>query len=62
MPEQPAPEPKRTRRVTIDQRIAELQARPPVYINHGEALLIQGMATASFREQRLSGNRILLDD
>jgi len=51
-----------TRPVSMDQRIAELRLRRPVDLSHGEALLLQGMATASLREQRLCEDRIALDD
>lgn len=47
--------------VSLDQRIAELRVRKPIDLNHGEALLLQGMATASLREQRLAGDQIALD-
>ncbi|MEM7088116.1 MAG: hypothetical protein AAF496_00950 [Pseudomonadota bacterium] len=45
----------RARPVALTQRIDELRTRPPVDLNRGEALLLQGMAVASFREQRLAG-------
>lgn len=48
--------------VSLDQRIAELRARQPVDLNHGDALLLQGMAAASLREQRLTEDRIALED
>lgn len=50
-----------TRNTTLDQRIEELRARKPVDINHGEALLLQGIAAASLREQRLAQGKIDLD-
>ncbi len=36
-----------------NQRIEELRSRKPTDISHGDALLLQGLAVASFREQRL---------
>ncbi|WP_108858581.1 hypothetical protein [Ruegeria sp. Alg231-54] len=48
--------------LALSQRIEELRARPPEYINHGEALLLQGIAAASLREQVLTEDRISLDD
>ncbi|NOD67338.1 hypothetical protein [Ruegeria sp. HKCCD7303] len=48
--------------VTLAQRIEELRGRAPVYVSHGEALMLQGMATASFRVQRLTEERIRLED
>lgn len=45
----------------MDQRIEELRARKPVDINHGDALLLQGIASASLREQRIVPDRIDLD-
>lgn len=50
------------RPLALNQRIAELQARKPEYINHGEALLLQQTAANSLREQFLTGDRIFLDD
>jgi len=50
------------RPVSLNQRIADLQARKPEYINHGEALLLQRTAAASLREQMLTGDRISLDE
>ncbi|UUV07667.1 MULTISPECIES: hypothetical protein [Ruegeria] len=44
------------------QRIEELRSREPEYLTHGDTLMLQGMAATSLREQRLSGNRIRLDD
>ncbi|NVO55328.1 hypothetical protein HW561_05940 [Rhodobacteraceae bacterium B1Z28] len=48
--------------VPLERRIAELRAKKPVDLNHGEALLLQGMAAASLREQRLTEDRIALED
>ncbi len=48
--------------LSLGQRIADLQARKPEYINHGEALLLQSTAAASLREQFLTGDRSWLDD
>lgn len=45
---------------TLDQRIADLRDRKPRYVNHGETLLLQGIASASFRAQRLTGDKIEL--
>ncbi|WP_425082757.1 hypothetical protein [Ruegeria profundi] len=45
----------RGRQVSLDQRIAELRNRKPVDLNHGEGLMLQGIAAASLREQRLAG-------
>ncbi len=39
------------RKDRLDQRIEELRARKPVDLNHGEALLLQGIASASLRKQ-----------
>jgi len=47
---------------SLNQRIADLQARKPEYINHGEALLLQSTAAASLREQFLAGDRSWLED
>ena len=41
--------------VSLEQRIAQLREQKPVDVNHGEGLMLQGIATASLREQRLSG-------
>ncbi|KUJ81886.1 hypothetical protein [Ruegeria profundi] len=46
----------------LNQRIADLQARKPKYINHGEALLLQRTAADSLREQFLTGDRRWIDD
>lgn len=51
----------RGRQVSLDQRIAELRDRKPVDLNHGEGLMLQGIAAASLREQRLTGE-IALED
>ncbi|NOD33523.1 MULTISPECIES: hypothetical protein [unclassified Ruegeria] len=48
--------------VTLAQRIEELRGRAPVYVSHGEALMLQGMANASFRVQCLTEERIRLED
>ncbi len=48
--------------VSLALRIEELRGRAPVYVSHGEALMLQGMATASFRTQRLTEDRISLED
>ncbi|MCG7518228.1 hypothetical protein [Ruegeria sp. Ofav3-42] len=50
------------RPLALSQRVEELRAKPPEYINHGEALLLQGIAAASLREQVLAGDRSWLDD
>ncbi|WP_162896771.1 hypothetical protein [Ruegeria sp. AD91A] len=50
------------RSISLAQRIEELRSREPVYLTHGDTLMLQGMAATSLREQRLSGNRIRLDD
>ncbi|WP_377187675.1 hypothetical protein [Ruegeria meonggei] len=50
------------RPMSLNQRIADLQAKKPEYINHGEALLLQRMAENSLREQFLTGGRISFDD
>lgn len=50
------------RSISLAQRIEELRRREPVYLTHGDTLMLQGMAATSLREQRLSGNRIRLDD
>ncbi len=49
------------RKSTLDQRIEELRERKPVDINHGEALLLQGIAAASLRKQHVSQGKIDLD-
>ncbi|WP_298934965.1 hypothetical protein [uncultured Ruegeria sp.] len=49
-------------KVSLDQRIAELRDRKPVDLNHGEALLLQGIATASWREPRLAKDHFALED
>ena len=48
-------------KTSLDQRIAELRAKKPVYVNHGEALLLQGVANASLREQRIIDGKFDLD-
>ncbi len=48
--------------ISLAQRIEELRNREPVYVTHGDTLMLQGMAATSLREQRLSGNLIRLDD
>lgn len=48
--------------VSLEIRIAELRDRKPVDLNHGEGLLLQGIAAASLREQRLTGDQIALED
>ncbi|NOD63395.1 MULTISPECIES: hypothetical protein [unclassified Ruegeria] len=48
--------------VSLAQRIEELRGRAPVYVSHGEALMLQGMANASFRAQCLTEDRIRLED
>ncbi|SDW39156.1 hypothetical protein SAMN05444358_101700 [Ruegeria halocynthiae] len=53
--------PMAARKSTLDQRIKELRAREPVDINHGEALLLQGIATASLRKQLIAQRKIDLD-
>ncbi len=49
------------RKERLDQRIDTLRARKPVDVNHGDALLLQGVAAASLREQRIVGGQIELD-
>ncbi len=51
----------RGRQVSSDLRIAELRERKPVDLNHGEGLMLQGIAAASLREQRLAGQIVLED-
>ena len=51
-----------TRRPSMEQRIEELRNKPATYINHGEALMLQGMAAASLRPQRIVEGKIALDD
>ncbi len=51
----------RGRQVSLDQRIAELRDRKPIDLNHGEGLMLQGIAVASLREQRLAGQIVLED-
>ncbi len=61
MPKRPATDIQPLTRVgktTLDQRIEELRTREPLDISRGQALLLQGIATSSLREQRLSGNKI----
>lgn len=53
--------PAEAEKLPLDQRIARLRGRKPVDINHGEALLLQGLAEASLREQRLAGAQVSLD-
>ncbi|MGI9369096.1 MAG: hypothetical protein ACR2O2_09680 [Ruegeria sp.] len=45
----------------VNQRVAELRMREPADINHGEALMLQGLAASSLREQRLPEAKIKLD-
>ncbi len=45
----------------VSPRVAELRMREPVDINHGEALMLQGLAASSLREQRLPDAKIKLD-
>ncbi len=45
----------------LDQRIDELRTRKPADLNHGQALLLQGVAAASLREQRIVAGQIDLD-
>ncbi|WP_171129581.1 MULTISPECIES: hypothetical protein [unclassified Ruegeria] len=49
------------RKKTMEARIEELRNRAPTDINHGQALMLQGMANASLRAQTLSSNKIQLD-
>ncbi|MDA7963255.1 hypothetical protein [Ruegeria sp.] len=49
------------RKTTLDQRIAELRSKKTTYVSHGEALLIQGTATASLRKQRIIDGKFDLD-
>jgi len=46
----------------LARRIENLRNRPTDYIGHGEALLLQGIATASLRAQHIAGTKITLDD
>ena len=46
----------------LQQRIDELRERQPVDLCHGESLMLQGLAQASFREQRLATDQIALRD
>ncbi|SMO41357.1 hypothetical protein [Ruegeria faecimaris] len=39
---------------SLTRRIEELRAKPATDISHGEALLLQGNAISSLREQRLA--------
>ena len=48
--------------LALSQRVEELRAKQPEYINHGEALLFQGIAAASLRAQALTEDRFSLDD
>ncbi|GAA6158059.1 MULTISPECIES: hypothetical protein [Ruegeria] len=50
------------RPLSLSQRIEDLRTRKPEYLNHGEALLMQGIATASLRQQVLAGDFISLED
>lgn len=49
------------RKASLDQRIEELRARQPIDLNHGEALMLQGIASASLREQRITSDRLNWD-
>ncbi len=51
----------RGRQVSLDLRIEELRNRKPIDLNHGEGLMLQGIAAASLREQRLAGQIVLED-
>ncbi len=51
----------RGRQVSLDQRVAELRDRKPIDLNHGEGLMLQGIAAASLREQQLAGQMVLED-
>ncbi len=62
MPEKPVHTSQLQNPVSPDQRVADLQARKPEYINHGQALLLQQTAAASLREQFLTGDRIWIKD
>lgn len=44
------------------QRIDALRERQPADLCHGETLMLQGLAQASFREQRLATDQITLKD
>ncbi|KIC44130.1 MAG: hypothetical protein AB3N07_10075 [Ruegeria sp.] len=50
-----------SRKASLDERIAELRSKKPVDLNHGEALMLQGMASSSLRQQRISGNKLHWD-
>ncbi len=54
--------PLKTRNPALAQRVEALRNRPPADLGHGEALMLQGMAAASLRPQRITGDRIRLDD
>lgn len=43
------------------QRIESLRSRPVVYLGHGDALMLLGLATASLREQRFAGAKTAED-
>lgn len=62
MSEKPVHTSQLQRPLSLNQRIADLQARKPEYINHGEALLLQRTAAASLREQVLPDDHISFDD
>ncbi|WP_170608673.1 hypothetical protein [Ruegeria arenilitoris] len=49
------------RKDSLDKRIAKLRAKKPVDLNHGEALLLQGIASSSLREQRIAAGKVHLD-
>ena len=48
--------------MALPQRIAALRAKKPEYINRGQAILLQGVAASSLREQTLTETRISLSD
>ncbi len=50
------------RPLSMSQRLEDLRTRKPQYLNHGEALLLQGIAAASLREQVLTEERVSLED
>ncbi|WP_170481962.1 hypothetical protein [Ruegeria arenilitoris] len=49
------------RKDSLDKRIAKLRAKKPIDLNHGEALLLQGIASSSLREQRIAAGKFHLD-
>ena len=62
MSDKPAQRSQPQNPLSLGQRIADLRAKKPEYINHGEAVLMQQAAAASLREQFLEGDRSWLTD